>query len=140
VQASGEDISRLVRSLPAEFRLDPQISFETITGTTRHILEYAGTSYKIELFILSYEEYDQTRFARRRETLFSDRKAFVPMPEDVLLAKLIWAQRARRRKDLEDIRNLLSAYGAKLDWTYVHSWCDRKNVRKFLDSIRAELP
>jgi hypothetical protein len=54
----------LRNALGADFRLDPQMSFETITMTTRHIITPPATAFKIELFLLTHDAHDQPRFSR----------------------------------------------------------------------------
>jgi hypothetical protein len=109
VSMAAESIGELLNQLPVDFRLDPQVSFETITGTTRYVLEVTGHDYKAELFLLSDDPHDQSRFARRRSTTVAGREVFVPTPEDVIISKLRWYLRAKRSKDMDDVRNVLGS-------------------------------
>ena len=71
-------ISALANRLGPSFRLDPQMSFETVTTTTRFVLHVADNPFTIELFLLSDDDHDQQRFARRRRERILDRDVFVP--------------------------------------------------------------
>jgi len=62
--AVGADFAH---ALGEPFELDPQLSFETDTGTYRQIINYRGSPFKIELFLLSNDAHDQERFKRRRQ-------------------------------------------------------------------------
>ena len=115
--------------LDAEFVLEPQLSFETVTGTYRQYLRHAGTSFKIELFQLSADEHDQVRFARRLEQLLFNRKVWILSPEDVIVSKLRWA----RSKDEGDVRDVLLVQSGKLDMPYIESWCQRHGT---IDALR----
>src|SRR5437016_6229362 len=53
--------------LGEKFILDPQLSFETVTGTYRQYVRHRRSKFKIELFLLSLDEHDQERFRRRIE-------------------------------------------------------------------------
>jgi hypothetical protein len=56
VMELGEtSITELARRLAPSIRIDPQMSFETVTMTRRYIAEVAGTTFKIELFLLKDE-------------------------------------------------------------------------------------
>ncbi len=44
------ELDRIVTHLDPRIRTQAQMMFETITGTTRHILEVEGSPFKIELF------------------------------------------------------------------------------------------
>jgi len=57
------------------------------------------------------------RFARRRRLHVPEcsAEAWVAAPEDVVIQKLRWA----RRKDLDDVVNLLAVSREHLDWDYL---------------------
>jgi hypothetical protein len=122
---------------------DPQITFETITGSLRHILNSkTNPPIVVELFELSDDPFVQTRFARRRQEYSAQlqRKAWMPTPEDVIVQKLRWA----RHKDIEDAGSVLAVRGpVNLDMTYIEHWCalhgTGERLREILDSIPADL-
>jgi hypothetical protein len=59
IQLGNQSIQALADRLGASFRLDPPMSFETVTMTTRHILRVVGIPFRIELFHLSDDPHDQ---------------------------------------------------------------------------------
>jgi hypothetical protein len=130
------DLSRLVKHLGPSFRLDPQMSFETVTATRRFVLYVVDSVFTIELFLLSDDDHDQQRFARRRLQRIGNRDVFVPSVEDVVITKLRWSHGGGRRKDFEDTENVISVQADNIDWDYVYSWCDRHGTRELLDQIR----
>ncbi len=135
VDAAG--LSRFEAELGPEFSFDPQATFETNTGTFRHTLKHVATEFKIELFLLSDETFDQSRFARRQAFVFDAHPSFVLTAEDLILSKLRWG----RSKDIEDIRDVMAVKGeAALDWEYLNRWADLHNTRTRLDALRAEIP
>jgi len=133
-------IGEIMDRLGPGFRLEPQLTFETITGTTRFLIKVVETSFRIELFLLSDEPHDQERFARRREARFLGRTIFVPTPEDVIITKLRWSSRTTGEKDVLDVRGVVAVQYDRLDWPYVESWCDRHGTRQLLDDIRRSIP
>jgi hypothetical protein len=130
----------LAARLGPELRIDPQPSFETVTMTMRNIVNVAGIPFKIELFHLSDDAYDQERFRRRIRMKAPGREVSVPTAEDVVVTKVRWAALAKRSKDIDDARNVIAVQGDRLDWDYIHSWCDRHGSRALLDEIRASIP
>ena len=139
VQLGNATVSVLLRHLGAEFRLDPQLSFETVTGTTRHVLDVAGEMpFQVEIFRLGDDAHDQARFCRRRQVFVPELhlRAFLPTPEDVIVTKLRWALLGRRSKDREDVRDVIAVQGGGLDWEYVFRWCDQHGTRDLLEEIR----
>ncbi len=121
------------------FRLDPQLSFETVTATLRHRLELVGQPFQIELFYLSDDPHDQERFRRRRPVPMFGREVFLPSAEDVIVTKLRWAS-SHRSKDADDVRGVIAVQADTIDWPYVYAWCDRHGTRALLDEIRTSIP
>jgi hypothetical protein len=139
VQLERGALARLIERLGPAFRLDPQMSSESVTATRRHVLHLEDIPFSIELFLLSEDAHDQMRFARRRQVRASDRDVFVPTAEDVIITKLRWSRAARRTKDFDDARNVIAVQGDQIDWTYVTGWCDRHETRGLLEEIRQSL-
>jgi len=140
VELASHSLPDIVRQLGPGFRLDPQISFETITGTTRHVVKVADTSFTIEFFRLSADPHDLERFRRRVRVQLPNREAVVPTAEDVIVTKLRWALFGKRNKDADDVRDVIAVQGDAIDWDYVHRWCDEHGTREKLDEIRRSIP
>ena len=142
VQLDTHSIQEIVDRLPKNFVLDPQIAFETVTGTTRYDIDVLPTNFGIELFELTDDAHDQSRFARRCEVLSPDMEAVVYLPtaEDVIVTKGRWGARAHRSKDLRDLKEVMAVQQNNLDWDYIHHWADLHGSRQLLDKIRASIP
>ena len=125
IQTTEEKRLVLLRSLPPDFVIDDQITFETVTGHRRQILKLPKIPYVIELFDLSGEPFDRERFARRKATVLAGRPAWLPSPEDVVVQKLRWASLAKRPQDLIDATNVIQVSGEFLNWPYIEEWCSR---------------
>lgn len=129
-----EDRERLFERLPESFKIDPQVSFEMITGTWRQIINVPGIPFMIELFELSADLHDQERFRRRRMMTLVGRKAWLPSPEDVVIQKLRWCVGGKRTKDFEDAVAVLGVQGEEaLDWEYIVKWCKEHGTLAVLE-------
>jgi hypothetical protein len=130
-------LNRFLAELGGDFTVAPQATFETNTGTFRHTLVHSATDFKIELFLLSNDPFDQEGFRRRLPFKFNGHPSFVLTAEDVILSKLRWS----RAKDLEDIRDVLAVKGVEaLDWNYLNHWATIHNARAKLEELRAQVP
>lgn len=139
VQGPLGQVSALMRKLGSEFSRDPQIQFETVTGTRKTVIVHKPTKFEVEVFELSDDPHDQIRFARRRQARIYGGDSWVLTPEDVLVTKLKWLHRANRTKDLLDVQHVIGVQADSLDWTYIERWCDEHGSRQLLEKIRAEL-
>jgi hypothetical protein len=140
IQLGSESLSDLAKHLGAAFRLDPQMTFETITLTRRHVLDVVGIAFKIELFHLSDDPHDQERFRRRKRVKMLDHEINLPTVEDVIITKLRWALQTKRGKDTDDVRAVLAVQGPNIDWPYVYGWCDQHGTHALLEEIRSSIP
>ncbi|MCR4411540.1 MAG: hypothetical protein NUV77_03835 [Thermoguttaceae bacterium] len=140
VEWKGKSIRSLMDRLGPRFRLDPQMSFEAVTGTRRFIVHAEGNDFEVELFQLSEDPHDQERFRRRRTVPLLGRHVHLPTVEDVVVTKVRWLMATRRSKDREDARSVIAVCGESIDWDYVYSWCDRHGTRELLDEIRRSIP
>ena len=136
-------IGMLEAALGSGLELDAQTSFETVTGTLREIIRVPSVPFEVEIFHLSKDSHDQSRFERRR-TVFDELvgcEICLPTAEDVIVTKLRWAVRAKRSKDADDVRDVIAVQGDEvLDWEYIHHWCAEHGTRELLDEIRASIP
>jgi hypothetical protein len=140
IEFDSAAFSRLISRLGTDFRLGPQMTFETATMTRRHIIEVVGIPFAIELFQLSDDPHDQERFRRRQRIPILGREASMPTAEDVIITKLRWALNSRRTKDRDDARDVIAVQGENIDWPYVYGWCDQHGTRALLDEIRSSIP
>ena len=135
VQLGPQKLSEVVRRMGAAYRLSPQSGFEIFTNKRIDEIQVVGTIFKIDVFPLTGDPFDQERFRRRREVGLQGRQVFLPTAEDVVVAKVRWS----RVKDLEDAKDVLNMQAKTLDWLYVERWCDLHATRQSLEKLRSEL-
>ena len=123
-------------ALGDSFDIDPQLKFETNTGTFKQEMHFAGTPFTVELFRLSKDVFDQERFRRRVPVKLLGRETFIPTAEDVVIMKVRWL----REKDKADIKNVLTVQRGKLDWPYIENWCRLHGTLAKLEEIRRTVP
>lgn len=140
VQLGHRTAQVLMPFLGSDFILDSQMSFETVTATSRYNIVHPRTKFKIELFLLHENDpYDQLRFSRRRLGHLDGRPVFAPSPEDVIVTKLLWGKRGSRQKDMDDIRNVLIVMPPEtLDLPYILHWTTQHGTREAFESLRQQ--
>lgn len=138
VACGAAELDTVLKKLPSAFSLDPQARMELFTGTHRWILHLADTTFEIEVFLLGTDPHHAQIFARKRRerVLMIDRQAWIPTAEDLVIQKLRWA----RRKDLDDVQNILAVQGDAFDYAYAEDWCAKHGTLARLAEIRANIP
>jgi hypothetical protein len=140
IELGEKSIWDLMRQLTPSIRIDPQMSFETVTMTRRYVADVVGTPFKVEFFLLNDKPHNQERFRRRQRVSALGRQVWMPTAEDVIVTKLHWALLGNRPKDREDIQGVIAVQGDRIDWDYVYHWCDQHGTRELLDEIRRSIP
>ncbi len=133
------DLGEFRRRVENEFELDPQMRVEAITGTLRHVATHRRTGFQAELFLLSDDPFDRSRFARRRAVKFGDTEVYFLTAEDIVVQKLRWLARGGEQKHREDLRKLLAVQQANLDWAYVRRWTAEHRTDNLLNDLLANL-
>ena len=134
------DWSKLAAILPAELELEQQSSFEMVTSTRKELIKVKGSPFEIELFHLSQDAHDSSRFERRKKVeVLPGVDAYLPTAEDVIIQKLRWSRGAKRAKDFADVVAVLQVQGpARLDWGYIESWCAKHGTLDLLEEAKTE--
>jgi len=134
-----EPLLRLEERLSEVVEFDPQATFETMTGSVRHILTAkTRPPFIVELFELGSDPFVVERFSRRRSEWSGqiNRRIFLPTAEDVVVQKLRWG----RPKDLEDARDVLAVQTPdRLDMAYITKWCEIHQTSGRLKTLLDEI-
>jgi hypothetical protein len=139
VHLPSAEWAKLPTILPEGIELEDQMSFEMVTSTRRELLRVRDSLFQIELFRLSEDSHDQSRFNRRkRVTIFPGAEVFLPTAEDVIIQKTRWSHGAKRPKDFADTVAVMQVQGNSLDWPYIEKWCAAHGTLEVLAEARAE--
>jgi hypothetical protein len=124
-------------SLGDGYQTESQLEFELITGTVRRKISFTPINFVLEIFQLSDDPFDQSRFKRRVEVQSSllGGSVWLPTPEDVIVQKLRWS----RPQDLVDAENVMIVQMDNLDWSYIYRWTDLHGTTKTVAHIRDDL-
>ncbi len=133
------DLDPVVSELAPVLEFDPQVTFETITGSLRYILRAVrNRSLQVEFFLLGDDPFVVERFSRRVRVWVPvlEMEVSLPTAEDVIVQKLRWG----RAKDIEDARDVLAVQTpARLDMEYVKRWCEAHGTLEKLRTLLVEI-
>lgn len=140
VSLDHADWGKLTSILPPDLELEQQASFEMVTSTRKELIKVKDSLFEIELFYLSNDAHDSTRFDRRQKVeILPGVTACLPTAEDVIIQKLRWCRSAKRAKDFADVVAVLQVQGPRgFDWPYIEAWCARHQTLDLLAEAKAE--
>jgi hypothetical protein len=123
VAGMRERVGAFVRSLPSdEYYSDLDAALEACRLESMFNVIDMATGWKIDLIIRRSRAFSQSEFDRRQLIQLQDLQLFIATAEDVVVAKLEWAVRAKSRRQIEDASAILSARWTSLDRSYFDKW------------------
>lgn len=136
--APAAEVDRLLSKLPAPYQAEPQSLLEPFTGTMRWVIGVEGTEFKVEIFMQGSDPHHREERERKRLIHLTTLKrvAWIPTAEDIVIQKLRWG----RKKDLQDVDDILTVQGNALDFSYVERWCREHGTLVRLEEIRRSIP
>ncbi len=139
-----EDASALIQNFASpEFYLDEVAILEAIeTGGMFNAINLEDGD-KIDFWMLTNEEFDESRFRRRMEVDVFGIRLKVSSPEDTILAKLRWSKLSGgSEKSFVDALRVYEVQAAHLDRAYIADWASRLDVDELWRRVEteAELP
>ena len=94
---------------------------------------------KVDFWLLTDDDFDQSRFARRRQSHFAGQRVSVSSPEDTILAKLRWCRMSGgSEKQFGDALHVYEVQGSSLDQSYLEAWAETLNVTDLWQRVRSE--
>jgi hypothetical protein len=138
IKLDHADWGKLSSIMPSHLVWEQQSSFEMVTSTRKELLKVKGSPFEIELFHLSNDAHDSTRFDRRQKVeIMRGVHAYLPTAEDVIIQKLRWSRGAKRAKDFADVVAVLQVQGpGSLDWSYIEDWCTKHQTLDLLSEAK----
>jgi hypothetical protein len=121
IDVERDSLLALVQALdPERFYVSEEAAIEALTRWSSFNVIDLATGWKVDLIPLKPRPFSRREFSRRQSMSVFDIEVCVASVEDVVLAKLEWSKRAGgSARQLEDVRELVSLWGDRLDCDYV---------------------
>jgi hypothetical protein len=139
IDAPWETITAILNDLSQDFEVDRQMRWEGVTGTSRFVVRHLASRFIVELFLLSDDAFDRSRFERRVPLDYDGLPTFIMTAEDVIVQKALWSLKSRNPKHAQDIANVLRYVGPTLDWDYIHHWAKQHGTDDVIEELRQEV-
>lgn len=95
------------------------------------------SGWKIDLVVRKATPHANVELQRRVPGVVLGVNVYLASAEDVIIAKLGWAQMAVSERQLEDVRGILAAAGERLDRTYIDDWVETLGLTEIWGRAKA---
>jgi hypothetical protein len=124
-------------NLKEEFYVDSDMILDAIQKQSSFNLIHLDTVFKVDIFPLKHDPYNQQAFSRRFQKALSEdasRQLFFATPEDIILHKLTWYKAGEEVSDRQwnDVLGVMKVQGDQLDMVYLDRWAKELSVSELL--------
>jgi hypothetical protein len=116
------DIDKFIALFQNDFYIDEEMIKNEVARVGLFNLIHKQYIIKVDFIIKKGTEYQKTVFSRRKKVVIADYALWIITPEDLIIAKLIWAKDTHSEMQLNDVKNLLSI---QLDKSYLEHWVQK---------------
>ena len=132
-----EQASDISKTLREEFYVDSDMIVSAIQKQSSFNLIHLETLFKVDIFPLKHDPFDQQAFSRHLQKAFSEdtpQQLFFATPEDIVLHKLTWYKAGGMVSDRQwsDVLGVLKVQGDQLDRVYLNHWAKELSVSELL--------
>lgn len=133
-------LAELVHRMGPEFRLEPQIRSESVTGSSYYRMLIDGGGVFIRLFVRGDDDFAREQFHRRITIQLDGKRVFIPTAEDIVVDRLRSWKLASRPKEHADAVEIVAMMAHELDWDYIRRWCTVHGTLDEAERLRAAAP
>jgi len=140
ISLCSECSPRLIQQFPApDFYLDENAVSDAVARKSMFNLLDVNGGDKVDFWMLTGEQYDLARWARRVCENILGEDVMVSAPEDTILAKLNWARMCGgSEKQFTDALRVYEVQLGKLDLDYLHDWAKKLGVEDLLERLESQ--
>ena len=125
IDPSPASLDRLVDGLQADGWYVDGDAAGAALGDRTQFNAIGRDAFKVDFIVRRDRPFSAGEFERRQPAEVLGTPTFLPTVEDMVVAKLEWAQATDSDRQLRDVRGMLAVAGPDLDRTYVDRWVQR---------------
>lgn len=140
IDTQEEGIERLVQGfLDAEFYVDREAALAAWRTQGQFNAIDPDSGWKVDLIVRKDRSFSRTEFERREPADLLGIEVSLASLEDVVIAKLEWAQMGNSELQRTDVVRLLELSGSRVDRAYLEKWVAELGLQNEWSSILKRL-
>jgi hypothetical protein len=139
VEISPAQAAELARLLRRSFHTPDFVIREAVERRGHFYLIHLAIPFKVDLWVLPTQPYDQESFRRRHQGKLLDRPMCLASAEDTILSKLLGLKTSpAQQRDFQDALEVYATQLSDLDQSYLDEWAAALGVVEPLAQIREQ--
>lgn len=130
-----EKVEQAFETLSRDFVVQKESIENAILRKTNFNVLHLPTLLKLDFFLLKGDEFDKTRFQRRKTFDIFGQKIVFASAEDTILIKLLWYKETKIEKHLIDAAFVSQIQKGNLDNAYLLNWAKKHKTRHLLSDL-----
>lgn len=135
VELKDTSIDKFVGIFEKDFYIDKETINAEILQRGMFNLIHNQYVIKVDFIVRKDTEFQNASFSRRKKVLIENSPMWFISPEDLILAKLLWARDNHSEMQLKDIKNLIKTTD-DLDLKYIKGWVSKLHLEKIYKEAR----
>lgn len=138
VELSEASLGRCLARFPApRYYVSASAALDAVRRRSMFNILDTQTGDRADLWLLTGDPFDRSRFARRTADEIDGIRIFVSSPEDTILMKLRWSRESGgSARQFEDALRVYEVQEGRLDQRYLDLWADGLGVSDMLADLR----
>lgn len=138
VELQASMVEGIVSSFQSDFYIAAGGILEALQHRTMFKALHHDTGLKVDFWLKGGDEYDATRFQRRKKRKIFDEMMFITTAEDLMIIKLKWYRDSSLEKHYLDAAGICEIQRGNLDLRYTKRWLSYFSVLGLFERIKAE--
>lgn len=136
IDPQADGLERLVEGLQADgWYVDRDVALAALRDRTQ-FNAIGPDSFKVDFIVRHDRPFSSGEFDRRRPAQLLGVNTYLPTLEDMVIAKLEWAQASDSDRQLRDVIGMLDVAGGEIDSTYIDGWAERLRIERAWERVR----
>jgi len=139
VQILPGSVPALLKAFPLLIFTYPKSAQDALLHKSMFNLLDTREGDKVDFWILTNDQFDESRFSRRYAVEVFGITMFVSTPEDTILVKLRWAKLSGgSEKQFTDALRVFEVQAGELDLSYLEMWSVKLAVQELWQKLKSE--
>ena len=136
IDPSPAALGQLVEGLQADgWYVDRDVALTALRDRTQSTA-IGPDAFKVDFIVRHDRPFSRTEFDRRHPAELLGTSTFLPTIEDMVIAKLEWAQAIDSDRQIRDVVGMLDVARRDIDLAYIESWVRTLGVDRSWERVR----